>query len=163
MAIEAAHEHLSEFNAQSRILTFEVSSATVELAAIALGVKPQHIAKTLAFRYKDTALLVVTAGDAKIDNQKFKTQFGLKARMLDPQETLDLVGHGVGGVCPFGIKVGCVVTLDTSLKRFKTVFPAVGSSNSAIELDLLELEQFSKAQQWVDVCKITMLEEAHHE
>ena len=124
MAIEAAREHLSEFNAQSRILTFEVSSATVELAATALGVKPQRIAKTLAFRYKDIALLVVMAGDAKIDNQKFKSQFGIKARMLDPIETLDLVGHGVGGVCPFGIKAGCIVTFDISLKRFESVFPA---------------------------------------
>lgn len=152
MAIEAAIEHLKEYNAESRIRVFDVSSATVELAALALGVKPQRIAKTLAFRSAEGPLLVVTAGDAKVDNAKFKAHFKFKARMLNPVETLDQVGHAVGGVCPFGIKAGCSVVLDVSLRRFETVFPAVGSANSAIELDLNELYQYSKAQTWVDVC-----------
>lgn len=163
MAIEAAIEHLKEFNAEDRIRVFEVSSATVQLAALALGVAPQRIAKTLAFRDTEGALLVVAAGDAKIDNAKFKATFGMKARMLDPQETLDKVGHAVGGVCPFGIKPDCKVVLDDSLKRFATVFPAVGSSNSAIELTLEELFVFSKAQGWVDVCKTVNDQEAIHE
>jgi prolyl-tRNA editing enzyme YbaK/EbsC (Cys-tRNA(Pro) deacylase) len=163
MAIQAATEHLSEFNAENRIRVFEVSSATVELAALALGVQPQRIAKTLAFRDEEGALLIVTAGDAKIDNAKFKAQFGMKARMLNPEETLDKVGHAVGGVCPFGVKSGCKIHLDVSLRRFETVFPAVGSSNSAIELDLNELERFSKAHSWVDVCKTVNDQEETHE
>lgn len=163
MSIQAAIEHLSEFNAEHRIRVFEVSSATVELAALALGVAPQRIAKTLAFRDEEGALLIVTAGDAKIDNVKFKAMFSMKARMLNPQETLDRVGHAVGGVCPFGVKAGCKIYLDMSLRRFETVFPAVGSSNSAIELDLVELEQFSKAQAWVDVCKTVNDQEEIHE
>ena len=163
MSIEAAQAHLQEFNAEARIQVFEVSSATVQLAALALGVQPQRIAKTLAFRDKEGALLVVAAGDAKIDNAKFKADFGMKARMLDPDETLVKVGHAVGGVCPFGIKPDCKVVLDDSLKRFTTVFPAVGSSNSAIELTLEELFVFSKAQGWVDVCKTVNDQEANHE
>lgn len=162
MALEAATEHLKEFDVQSRILIFPVSSATVELAALALGVEACRIAKTLAFRANVGALLVVIAGDAKIDNAKFKNQFALKARMLNPDETLELVGHAVGGVCPFGVKSGCQVFLDVSLKRFKTVFPAVGNSNSAIELSLDELERFSLTQGWVDVCNVKSQEE-HHE
>jgi len=163
MALEAAIEHLKEYNAESRIQLFEVSSATVDLAALALGVDPQRIAKTLAFRDNEGAILVVTAGDAKIDNAKFKSQFGMKARMLNPEETLDRVGHGVGGVCPFGVKADCKIYLDQSMRRFETVFPAVGSSNSAIELDLEELEVFSKALAWIDVCKINTVEEETHE
>lgn len=163
MAIQAATEHLSEFNAEHRIQVFEVSSATVELAALALGVQPQRIAKTLAFRDVEGALLIVTAGDAKIDNAKFKAHFSMKARMLNPDETLDKVGHAVGGVCPFGVKAGCKIHLDVSLRRFETVFPACGSSNSAIELDLIELEQFSKALGWVDVCKTVNDQEETHE
>jgi len=161
MAIEAAVEVLKEFNAENRILTFDVSSATVELAALALGVAPQRIAKTLAFRNQEGAILVVMAGDAKVDNTKFKAHFGFKARMLNPEETLEQVGHSIGGVCPFGVKAGCRVFLDASLRRFETVFPAAGSSNSAIELNCLELEQFSKAEAWVDVCKT--LQEDNHE
>lgn len=163
MAIQAATEHLIEFNAENRIRIFDVSSATVELAALALGVAPERIAKTLAFRDDEGALLVVTAGDAKIDNAKFKAHFKMKARMLNPEETLNKVGHAVGGVCPFGVKPGCRVYLDVSLRRFETVFPAVGSANSAIELDLIELEQFSKAQAWVDVCKTATGQEENHE
>jgi prolyl-tRNA editing enzyme YbaK/EbsC (Cys-tRNA(Pro) deacylase) len=163
MAIEAAIEHLKEFDAESRVRVFDVSSATVELAALALGVAPQRIAKTLAFRSNEGPLLVVAAGDAKVDNAKFKAQFGMKARMLNPEETLDQVGHGVGGVCPFGVKSGCIIVLDVSLRRFETVFPAVGSANSAIELDLNELEQFSKAQSWVDVCKTKSDQEVQDE
>ena len=161
MAIEAAIAHLSEFNAESRIRVFDVSSATVELAALALGVAPQRIAKTLAFRDEEGALLIVTAGDAKIDNAKFKAEFKMKARMLNPEETLERVGHAIGGVCPFGVKSGCRIFLDDALRRFETVFPAVGSSNSAIEVDLSELEQFSKALGWVDVCKIPSQEDDH--
>ena len=163
MSIEAAKEHLKEFNAEDRIRLFEVSSATVSLAALALGVQAQRIAKTLAFRDEAGALLVVTAGDAKIDNAKFKAAFSMKARMLDPQETLERVGHAVGGVCPFGVKPDCKIVLDVSLRRFETVFPAVGSANSAIELNLVELEQFSKAQAWVDVCKTVEDREEVHE
>jgi prolyl-tRNA editing enzyme YbaK/EbsC (Cys-tRNA(Pro) deacylase) len=163
MALEAAIEHLKEFNVESRIQVFEVSSATVELAALAIGVEPERIAKTLAFRDEEGALLVVTAGDAKIDNAKFKSQFGMKARMLNPEETLDRVGHGVGGVCPFGVKADCKVYLDQSMRRFETVFPAVGSSNSAIELDLEELEEVSKSLGWIDVCKLNTVQEETHE
>lgn len=163
MALEAAIEHLKEYNLDSRIQVFEVSSATVELAALALGVEPKRIAKTLAFRHEEGALLIVTAGDAKIDNAKFKSQFGMKARMLNPEETLDRVGHGVGGVCPFGVKADCKVYLDQSMRRFETVFPAVGSSNSAIELDLEELEEVSKSLGWIDVCKLNTVQEETHE
>jgi len=163
MALEAAFEHLREFNLESRIQVFEVSSATVELAALAIGIEPKRIAKTLAFRDEEGALLIVTAGDAKIDNAKFKSQFGMKARMLNPEETLERVGHGVGGVCPFGVKADCKVYLDQSMRRFETVFPAVGSSNSAIELDLEELEEVSKSLGWIDVCKLNTVQEETHE
>ena len=153
MAIEAVKEYFSKFGIANRIKEFEVSSATVELAAQALGCEPCRIAKTLSFLVNGHAVLVVAAGDAKIDNPKYKAQFGTKAKMLTPDEAELLVGHAVGGVCPFGIKEGVTVYLDNSLKRFKTVFPACGSSNSAIELSIEELEKYSGYVSWIDVCK----------
>ena len=153
MAIEAVKEYFAQFGMAERVREFDVSSATVELAAQALGCEPCRIAKTLSFLVDDHAILIVTAGDAKIDNPKYKTQFGVKAKMLSPEDAETMVGHAVGGVCPFGIKEGVTVYLDESLKRFTTVFPACGSGNSAIELTIPELEQYSGYVSWVDVCK----------
>ncbi len=133
---------------------FTVSSATVELAALALGVEGARIAKTLSFKKDDSCILILAAGDARIDNRKFKDKFHMKAKMPSPDEVLELVGHPVGGVCPFGINDGIDVYLDESLKRFVTVFPAVGSGNSAIELNLDELFKYSNAIEWIDVCKL---------
>lgn len=154
MAIENVKEFFSKYDMADRILEFDVSSATVELAAAALGCEPERIAKSLSFLVDDGAVLVVTAGDARIDNPKYKAQFGTKAKMLSPEQVESLVGHAVGGVCPFGINPGVKVFLDVSLKRFQTVFPACGSSNSAIELSLEELEKYSGYLEWVDVCKL---------
>ena len=153
MAFDRAKAHLAQFQFENRIQTFDVSSATVELAAAALNTDPHRIAKTLAFRDGESYLLVVTAGDGKIDNAKFKATFGMKARMLDPQDTEVLVGHAIGGVCPFGVHPGGRIVLDVSMKRFSTIFPAVGSSNSAVELSPQELEVAAQTTVWVDVCK----------
>ncbi|AKL95707.1 hypothetical protein CACET_c22610 [Clostridium aceticum] len=153
MAIEKVREYFMQWNMEDKILEFEVSSATVELAAQAANCEPKRIAKTLSFMVKDKCILIVTAGDAKIDNAKYKAHFGTKAKMLTSDEVVKLVGHAVGGVCPFGVKDGVITYLDTSLKRFTTVFPACGSSNSAIELTIDELEKYSNANSWVDVCK----------
>ena len=153
MAIDQVRTYFRELGYEHRIIEFDVSSATVDLAAEALKTEGKRIAKTLAFRYFDQTLLIVTAGDAKIDNSKFKSKFNLKARMLDYQETEEKVGHAVGGVCPFAVNENCVVVLDESLKRFETVYPACGSASSAIELNLNELEKLSISTQWVDVCK----------
>lgn len=153
MALENVKNYFRERGMDSRILEFDVSSATVELAAAALNCEPQRIAKTLSFMVEDRAVLVVAAGDAKIDNPKYKAQFHKKARMLSPEEAEALVGHAVGGVCPFAVKEGVEVYLDESLRRFETVFPACGSSNSAIELTIPELEKYSGYRGWVDVCK----------
>ena len=153
MAIEKVREYFRRFGMEERILEFEVSSATVELAAQALHCEPCRIAKTLSFLVEGKGILIVAAGDAKIDNPKYKAYFGAKAKMLSPEEVETLVGHAVGGVCPFGIADGVAVYLDESLKRFETVFPACGSSNSAIELTIPELEQYSGCDGWVDVCK----------
>lgn len=153
MAIENVKKYFKERGMDNRILEFDVSSATVELAAAALHCEPQRIAKTLSFMVEDHAVLVVAAGDAKIDNSKYKSQFHKKAKMLSPEEAKAFVGHAVGGVCPFAVKEGVEVYLDESLKRFETVFPACGSSNSAIELTIPELEQNSGYRGWVDVCK----------
>lgn len=153
MAIETVKEYFKQYQIQERIQEFEVSSATVELAAMALGCKPERIAKTLSFLVDNEAILVVAAGDAKVDNAKYKAYFHAKAKMLTRDEVEEKIGHGVGGVCPFGIKEGVSVYLDESLKRFETVFPACGSSNSAIELTLKELETYSGYTSWVDVCK----------
>ena len=139
---------------EDRVQEFPVSSATVELAALALGVEGARIAKTLSFKKYDRCILILAAGDARIDNRKFKDKFHMKAKMPSPDEVLELVGHPVGGVCPFGINDGIDVYLDESLKRFTTVFPAVGSGNSAIELNLDELFKYSNAIEWIDVCKL---------
>jgi len=153
MAIEAVKEYFSKYGIADRVKEFDVSSATVELAAQALGCEPSRIAKTLSFMVDGHAVLVVAAGDAKIDNPKYKAQFGTKAKMLTPDEAKTLVGHAVGGVCPFVVKEGVSVYLDNSLKRFSSVFPACGSSNSAIELSIAELEKHSGFICWIDVCK----------
>lgn len=154
MSIEKGRAYFRQFGMEDRVLEFNVSSATVELAALALGVEGARIAKTLSFKKGDSCILVLAAGDARIDNHKFKDKFHMKAKMPSPDEVLTLVGHPVGGVCPFGINDGIDVYLDESLKRFETVFPAVGSGNSAIELNLDELYKYSNAVEWIDVCKL---------
>ncbi len=154
MSIEKGRAYFRQFGMEDRVLEFNVSSATVELAALALGVEGARIAKTLSFKKGDSCILILAAGDARIDNHKFKDKFHMKAKMLSPDEVLTLVGHPVGGVCPFGINDGIDVYLDESLKRFETVFPAVGSGNSAIELNLDELYKYSNAVEWIDVCKL---------
>ncbi len=153
MAIEKVKEYFARFGMEGRVREFAVSSATVELAAKALGCEPCRIAKTLSFMLGSGPILIVAAGDAKIDNPKYKAQFGAKAKMLTSDEVEALIGHGVGGVCPFAAKEGVAVYLDESLKRFETVFPACGSANSAIELTIEELERYSGFASWVDVCK----------
>ena len=154
VAIGQVKKWLEQWNAADRVMELDLSSATVELAARALGCEEQRIAKTLSFEAEDGCILIVAAGDAKVNNGKFKARFGKKPRMLPPDQVEEKTGHGVGGVCPFGVKEGVQVYLDESLKRFETVFPACGSSNSAIEVTLPELEQFSEALGWVDVCRI---------
>lgn len=154
MAIEKVRAYLAEHDMAGRILEFEVSSATVELAAQAAGVEPERIAKTLSFHVGDRVALIVAAGDARIDNQKYKAQFHTKAKMLKAEEAEQLIGHAVGGVCPFAVNDGCDVYLDASLRRFETVFPACGSANSAIELTPDELEKLCAPCTWVDVCKL---------
>ena len=154
MSIEKGREYLKQFGVEDRVREFTVSSATVELAAQALGVEGARIAKTLSFKSGEGCILVVTAGDARIDNHKFKDKFHMKASMPSADEVLRLVGHPVGGVCPFGINEGVNVYIDESVKRFNTIFPAVGSDNSAVELTPDELFRFSRAAEWVDVCKL---------
>ena len=135
------------------ILEFPVSSATVELAAQAVGVIPARIAKTLSFLVEEGCVLIVTAGDAKIDNSKYKSMFHTKAKMLTPEQAQEMTGHAVGGVCPFGNPAGVRTYLDVSLQRFNTIFPAAGSANSAIELTCDELAEYSRSLGWIDVCK----------
>lgn len=151
--IEQVREYFKLYEMEERIIELETSSATVELAAQAIGCEPERIAKTLSFQVEEKPILIVTAGDTKIDNAKYKAKFHAKAKMLSPDEVLEKIGHAVGGVCPFGIKDGVLVYLDESLKRFETVFPAAGSHNSMIELNLQELEQYSNYKEWIDVCK----------
>ena len=153
MSLERAKEHLKKFNKENDIKLFDVSSATVELAANALGCKPERIAKTLSFKLKDRVILIVFAGDTKIDNAKYKATFLEKARMLEFAEVEPLIGHAVGGVCPFGINDGVDTYLDVSLKRFDIVYPACGTSNSAIPLTVEELYTISNAIDFVDVGK----------
>ena len=153
MSYDRAHAHLEQFGLADRIRLFEVSSATVELAAQAVGCEPARIAKTLSFMLPDGPVLILAAGDAKIDNARYKALFHTKAKMLAFEEVEPLIGHGVGGVCPFGIHDGIPVWLDESLKRFEVVYPAAGTANSAVELTLPELERASCARGWVDVCK----------
>lgn len=154
MSIERVREYFRGLNMEKRILEFDVSSATVELAAKALNCDGCRIAKTLSFRAGEKCILIVAAGDARIDNAKYKAQFQTKAKMLSHEEAEAEIGHAVGGVCPFAVNEGVEVWLDESLKRFETVFPACGSSNSAIELTCDELEKYSKCMGWVNVCKI---------
>lgn len=153
MSIERVRAYFRELNMEDRILEFDVSSATVELAAAALHCEPRRIAKTLSFLVNDAAILIVVAGDARIDNARYKARFAAKAKMLAHEDVPEYIGHAVGGVCPFAVNEGVKVYLDESLKRFQTVFPACGSSNSAIELTIPELEQYSCYTEWVDVCK----------
>ena len=153
MSIERAREHLRKWNMDGRIRELELSSATVELAARALNVEGARIAKTLSYLVDGAAILIVVAGDIRVDNRKYKDTFHTKAKMLTPDQAAELVGHAVGGVCPFGVNEGVKVYLDESLKRFETVFPAAGSGNSAIELTIPELEETSLCAGWVDVAK----------
>ena len=153
MSIERVRAFFARHGMADRVREFPVSSATVELAAAALGCEPCRIAKTLSFMADGHALLVVAAGDARIDNARYKARFGAKAKMLSPEQAESLVGHAVGGVCPFAVNEGVPVYLDISLRRFPPGLPACGSSNSAIELDMRELENYSDAADWVDVCK----------
>ena len=155
MSVEIVRNYFKENNIDKEILEFPVSSATVELAAQAVGVEPARIAKTLSFytKEKDAAILIVTAGDMKIDNSKFKHFFGMKAKMLAPEDVEPLTGHAIGGVCPFGNPKSTTVYLDISMKPFETVFPAAGSGNSAVELTCEELEEYAHAKDWIDVCK----------
>ena len=153
MSIEKVKAYFASFGMAERILEFPVSSATVELAAQALGCEGKHIVKTLSFKTGDKAILICAAGDAKVDNAKYKARFGVKAKMLTHEEAASMIGHAMGGVCPFAVKEGVEVYLDASIRRFETVFPAAGSSNSAIELTIPELERYSGFTAWVDVCK----------
>lgn len=153
MSVEKVKAYFRQYGMEERVREEPHSSATVEAAAKTLGCGPERIAKTLSFRVEEQIILVVTAGDRKIDNKKYRTTFGKKAQMLKASEVEELVGHAVGGVCPFAVKEGVQVYLDESLKRFETVFPAAGSGNSMIELTTGELEQYSRPVRWVDVCR----------
>jgi prolyl-tRNA editing enzyme YbaK/EbsC (Cys-tRNA(Pro) deacylase) len=154
VAIEKVRDYFKNFGLEDKIQEFNVSSATVELASKALNCEPCRIAKSLSFKIEDSAILIICAGDAKVDNSKYKAKFQIKAKMLTPDEVKVLIGHEIGGVCPFGVNSGVKIFLDESLKRFETVFPACGSSNSAIELTINELEKYSGYIEWIDVCKV---------
>lgn len=154
MSIEKVREHFTSLGIADRIMEFDVSSATVELAAKAVGVEGARIAKTLSFLLKEEPILIVVAGDGRVDNKKYKATFSAKAKMLSHDQAAEMIGHAVGGVCPFAVNEGVRVFLDESLKRFETVFPACGSSNSAIELTIPELEKYSEYEKWVDVCSV---------
>ena len=153
MSIEKVRNYLKQFNKDNDIKEMDESTATVELAANALGTEEARIAKSLSFYNGDGAMVIVVAGDAKIDNRKFKDYFGFKAKMLSPDDTERFTGHIIGGVCPFALSENVKVYLDESMKRFETMFPACGSGNSAIELTISELEETSKCNTWVNVCK----------
>ncbi|MEE1242537.1 MAG: YbaK/EbsC family protein [Frisingicoccus sp.] len=153
MSIDKVKEYFRNFGMEDQILEFDVSSATVELAAQAVGCEPARICKSLSFKIDERTILILTAGDAKVDNKKYKTFFGAKAKMLAPDEVIERIGHAIGGVCPFAVNEGVEVYLDESMKRFDYVYPAAGSSNSAIKLTLPELEKYSGYKEWVDVCK----------
>ncbi len=153
MSIQRVREYFKSIGIDNRIQEFDVSSATVDLAAKALGCEPCRIAKSLSFMLKDQPIIIVTAGDVRIDNAKYKAYFGVKAKMLTYEEAATLIGHAVGGVCPFAVNQDVKVYLDVSLKQYETVYPACGSSNSAIQLSIAELEKYSDFTEWVDVCK----------
>ncbi|MDD2378019.1 MAG: YbaK/EbsC family protein [Bacilli bacterium] len=154
MGIVSVREQLKRFNKEIDIIEFKISTATVIEAANALNTEPARIAKTLAFKVNDKAVLIVMTGDARIDNSKYKAYFNTKAKMLTPDEVREFTGHEVGGVCPFGLKNNLDIYLDDSLKRFVTVFPACGNANSAIEISISELENITKPVAWVDVTRI---------
>lgn len=154
MSIEKVKAYFKRFNMEDKVIVLEQSSATVELAAKALGIEEARIAKTMSFLIDENPILVVAAGDTKIDNKKYKEKFHTKAKMIPFDFVEKYIGHTPGGVCPFGINDNINVYLDNSLKRFQTVFPAAGSSNSAIELNINELEKYSNSKEWVDICKI---------
>lgn len=154
MSVAQVKTYLEQWNLQDKVKEFEVSSATVELAAQAVGCEPARIAKTMSFLVDGKAVLILLAGDVKIDNHKYKEQFHTKAAMLKPDQLQELIGHPIGGVCPFDVKDTVDVYLDESLKRFEVVYPAAGSASSAVELTLKELEKASKAKGWVDVSKM---------
>lgn len=154
MSIIRVKEYLTQFGVQGRVLEFDVSSATVSLAAEALGCQEARIAKTISFLIDGKAILIVAAGDTKIDNAKYKARFGAKAKMLTSDEVKPMTGFAVGGVCPFAVSDGVAIYLDESLRRFTTVFPACGSSNSAIELTIAQLEEYSNFSDWIDVCRL---------
>jgi prolyl-tRNA editing enzyme YbaK/EbsC (Cys-tRNA(Pro) deacylase) len=151
--IEAVRAYLTRWNRDTDIIEMDASTATVAEAAAALGLSPARIAKTISLRQGEGAMVIVTAGDMKLDNRKFKDKFGFKAKMLSPAEALEYTGHPVGGVCPFALPEGIPVYLDVSMRRFDTVFPACGSSNSAIELRMDELHEYSRNREWIDVCR----------
>lgn len=153
MAVEKVREYLRTYHMEERILEFDVSSATVELAARAVGCEPERIAKTMSFLVNEEVILIVTAGDVKIDNKKYKQYFHAKAKMIPFEEVEEYIGHAPGGVCPFAVKEGVRTYLDESLKRFETVYPAAGSANSAVRLTPQELEQCIENVTWIDVCK----------
>ena len=154
MAFDRAKAYLEEKGFGDRVKEFEVSSATVELAAIAVGTEPARIAKSLTFLVEDKPVMIICAGDVKIDNSKYKGMFHTKAKMLTPEQVETMIGHAIGGVCPFGINEGVSVYLDESMKRFDTIYPACGSSNSAVKLTCEELEMLSGSLGWIDVCKL---------
>ena len=152
MAFDKAKAYLDEKGFEDRVMVFDVSSATVELAAVAVGTEPAKIAKSLTFMVGEKPVMILTAGDMKVNNSKYKGFFSCKAQMLKFEEVEPLIGHAVGGVCPFGINEGVTVYLDESLKRFDYVYPACGSANSAVKLTISELEELSQAKEWIDVC-----------
>lgn len=153
MSKEIVKEYFKQYGIEDRMQEFNESSATVELAAKAIGCKPENIAKTLSFKVEDKVILIVVSGDSKIDNSKYKIEFNTKAKMLTPEEVEKFIGHKIGGVCPFGIKEDVKVYLDNSLKRFEYVYPAAGSSNSAIKLSIEELEKYSNYEKWIEVSR----------
>lgn len=153
MSIEKVKEYLRQYNKDNDVIVLQESTATVDLAAKALNVIPARIAKTLSFKVNDQYILVVAAGDTKIDNKKYKQYFGIKAKMLSPEEVINQIGHKIGGVCPFAVNKNVKVYCDISLQRFSSVFPACGSANSAIELSCDQLFSISKAVDWIDICK----------
>lgn len=153
MSMDKVKEYFRNFGMEDQILEFDVSSATVELAAQAVGCEPARICKSLSFKIDERTILILTAGDAKVDNKKYKAFFSAKAKMLAPDEVIERIGHAIGGVCPFAVNEGVEVYLDESMKRFDYVYPAAGSNNSAIKLTLPELEKYSGYKEWVDVCK----------
>ena len=154
MSIDRVREYFRQYGIEDRVMELDESSATVELAALALGTAPQRIAKTMSFYVHDAPILIVMAGDARVDNKKYKGHFGAKAKMIPLDDIENAIGHKAGGVCPFAVRDGVAVYLDESLRRFASVFPAAGSANSAIELTISELERYSNYVQWIDVTKV---------